>query len=766
MNHRVRFALLLLFAAILLFPLAGGAQKVALVLSGGGSKGAAHIGVIRALEENQIPIDYVTGTSIGAIIAALYASGYTPDEMEELLASPEFNNWANGVTEKKYTMLYRKEIPNASWISFDFSPGKKIKRMLPTNLVSTHVIDFELMRFFSAASAACDYNFDSLMVPFRCVVANIDSSRQMILRKGDLSSAVRGSMSIPFLFSAMEMNGDLVFDGGMYNNFPGDVAKNEFHPDIIIGSRVAERFEKPDPDDILSQFLSIMMNRQSDTLTGPHVAMVIPSIPKVDLLDFTHSEQLADSGYKACSLRIPQIAGMIQRKVTPEEMAAKRSAFKAREKPLIFDSVIVKGLEHNQAIHIRNYLTLGRRLLSDQQLKDRYFLLLDEGFIRRIYPVAMFDKATGKYDLILTIQKSDNYSLQFGGNVSIGTHTEGFLELKAKYLWKTPIQFMANGYFGRFYNALRAGGRVDFTAWPSFYIDLHYAYNRFDYFKNTTYFFDDITPSYLIQSENYGEINGGFPTGPTGKITMGFLYSSVHSRYYQSNTFTRYDTADQTRFNFFSPSVSFELNTLDHKIYPSEGAFLKIQFLYLNGFEYTRLGSGSADKTEHRYFHDWLQLKIMYENYFESFGPVRLGLYAEAAVSGQELFENRTASLLNTPGFMPTPEMHTLFIPSFRAYSYAGLGFKTIVRIYKKLEFRAEAYLFQPYQEILSKAETGEPYFGPLFSDRSYTVSAMFVYKSFLGPLSLGASYYNTLPQHFTIQLNFGYLLFNPRSIR
>ena len=90
------------------------AQKVALVLSGGGSRGAAHIGVIRALEENHIPIDYIAGTSIGAVIGSLYAIGYSPDEMETLLDSDEFKRWAAGNMDEKYVYYYRKEDPNAS----------------------------------------------------------------------------------------------------------------------------------------------------------------------------------------------------------------------------------------------------------------------------------------------------------------------------------------------------------------------------------------------------------------------------------------------------------------------------------------------------------------------------------------------------------------------------------------------------------------------------------------------------------------------------
>src|SRR5674476_368293 len=97
------------------------AQKVGLVLSGGGAKGVAHIGVIRALEDNGIPIDYITGTSMGAIIGGLYAAGYSPDQMEEIITSKDFGNWVSGQMDPEYTYFFKKEDPNPSWINLRFN---------------------------------------------------------------------------------------------------------------------------------------------------------------------------------------------------------------------------------------------------------------------------------------------------------------------------------------------------------------------------------------------------------------------------------------------------------------------------------------------------------------------------------------------------------------------------------------------------------------------------------------------------------------------
>ena len=128
------------------------AQKVAVVLSGGGSRGTAHIGVLKALEENNIPIDYVTGTSIGALVGALYASGYSPDEMERIFTSTDFQRWSSGIMNQDITYFYKKDEPDAGWVNLNLDFSKNISGILPTNFVSPIEMNFMLMQLFSGAS--------------------------------------------------------------------------------------------------------------------------------------------------------------------------------------------------------------------------------------------------------------------------------------------------------------------------------------------------------------------------------------------------------------------------------------------------------------------------------------------------------------------------------------------------------------------------------------------------------------------------------------
>jgi NTE family protein len=238
----------------ILLSLSLSAQKVALVLSGGGAKGLAHIGVIRALEENNIPIDYVCGTSMGAIVAGLYAAGYSPDQMEELFKSEQFKFWSTGKIQEEYRYYFNKLEETPAWLRFDLEKkNDKLKLLLPTHIIPEEQIDFAFMEMFSTTNALCNYDFNQLFVPFFCVATDVYDNKEVQLSSGDLGEAIRASMTFPFYFKPIEIDGALVFDGGLVNNFPAKNAIDTFHPDIIIGNKVANNAGKPDEDDIMIQ---------------------------------------------------------------------------------------------------------------------------------------------------------------------------------------------------------------------------------------------------------------------------------------------------------------------------------------------------------------------------------------------------------------------------------------------------------------------------------------------------------------------------------
>jgi NTE family protein len=265
------------------------AQKVGLVLSGGGAKGLTHIGIIRALEENHIPIDYIAGTSMGAIVGSLYAMGYSPDDMERLLKSDSFKRWYTGNIEEKYIYYFKKNPPTPEFLNIRVSlknPLHKVKtQFLPSSVVDPLQMNLAFLELFGQATAACNNDFNQLFVPFRCVASDVYNKRPMIFEKGDLGDAVRASMSFPAMFKPIEIDSTLVYDGGIYNNFPVNVMVNDFHPDVIIGSVVSSNPGKPQEGDIMGQLENMIMQKRSFQLIDQYRSYIPAEFKKFYDLD-------------------------------------------------------------------------------------------------------------------------------------------------------------------------------------------------------------------------------------------------------------------------------------------------------------------------------------------------------------------------------------------------------------------------------------------------------------------------------------------------
>ena len=155
-------------------------QSVGLVLSGGGAKGIAHIGVIQALEENDIPIDYVTGTSMGAIVGSLYAMGFTPADMMELITSREFGYWSTGTIDPSLSYYFSAPTPSPAMFTFNIGRSDSTAAV-PASFISPLPMNFEFMRLFSPYTAACGGDFDRLMVPFLCVSSDMNAREPVVM---------------------------------------------------------------------------------------------------------------------------------------------------------------------------------------------------------------------------------------------------------------------------------------------------------------------------------------------------------------------------------------------------------------------------------------------------------------------------------------------------------------------------------------------------------------------------------------------------------
>lgn len=273
-----RYVVLILLVVLAIAPCKGqneggttmdaGRPKIGLALSGGGAKGAAHIGVLKYIEEIGIPIDYVAGTSIGAIVGGLYSLGYTSDELAEFIANMDWSYYMSNSVVRSFQSSSGREQQSQHLVSVPFGVTSNIGQTydILSTLPSGVINGASLVNLFTSLSIGYNdsVDFGRLPIPFACVATDIVSGDSVVLRKGNLAKAIRASMAIPGIFSPVHWDSRLLVDGGMTNNFPVDVCR-EMGADIVIGVDLADRMASS-PEELkslpqqVSQYLNLLVS--------------------------------------------------------------------------------------------------------------------------------------------------------------------------------------------------------------------------------------------------------------------------------------------------------------------------------------------------------------------------------------------------------------------------------------------------------------------------------------------------------------------------
>jgi NTE family protein len=741
------------------------AQSVGLVLSGGGAKGIAHISVIKALEKNGIPIDFVAGTSMGAIVGGLYASGYTPDEMIEILKSANFRYWSTGQIPRKYYYYYKERYQKPSMINLRFFRQDSITRYrTPVSLVPPHSMDLGLLELFSAAGGKAGNNFDSLFIPFRCVAADIYEGKAVTFKKGELPSAIRASMTYPFYFQPIEIDGVLYFDGGIYNNFPFDVMIEDFNPDIIIGIKVSGEKQKPDEDNLLLQIENMVLGHTDYNLPPEKGILIEIDLGDVSVMEFQKYGEILEKSDLIIAEYIDIIKSRIPRRIEFEEIKKRREEYKTELPELKFNSVIVKGVKEKQIDYVINSIKHTQNIFGVEQLRSQYYKLVTDDKIERIYPRALYNQSSGYFDLLLDIRSTSIMETYIGGYISSSSINQGFAGFDYKYLDRQSYNFEGNVYFGRLYSSVLIRGRAEYPGKVPFFLDISGSLSRLDFFSSSNdLFFEDVRPSYLIQNERSFKLSAGFPVSVNRFFRIGYSNGNSTDDYYQVKEFKKSDTVDVTKLSMNVFLFSTERNTANYFQYATKGVRYAFRAAYITANEGFKPGSTSLILNSIEKKHDWFEASVKYEQYFAIAKKFSIGAHFEGVISNKGFLSNYTSTKLDAYAFNPTPHSKTIYIDTYRANSFAAIGIKPILRINDVFHWRTEIYLFSPYREILKYPDDNTAYYGDRFNEFYFMAGSSFIAHTRFGPVSIGLNYYEKDERRFYFNFNFGYILFNPR---
>ena len=528
---------LLVIFLVTILPAAAGADqvsvskrpKIGLVLSGGGARGLAHIGVIKVLEEMRIPIDYISGTSMGAIVGGLYASGLSPDELEKIVTSIEWNDAFRDVPPLQ-DLPFRRKWDYANFL-MKFELGfKDGKLTIPKGLLQGQNLSLILKSIIGQAEMVRD--FDRLNISFRAVAADIETGDSVVIGSGELSTAIRASMSIPGLFTPVERDGRLLVDGGIADNLPVNVVRQMGAEVLIvvdIGTPLRTRENLNSAMTITVQLITILIQRntreQLKTLTEKDV-LILPQLGEIGSGDFTRGYEAIPIGKKAAEKMKTALEHL---RVPPDVFTAYLE--RQRRKPAPPPVIEYVSIENHSGISdrvIASHLSVrpGDRLDSEDLRKD----------LTRVYGIDAFDRVDyhleekdGKKGLLIeTVEKSwrpsyfrfgvnleDDFSGSGNYNIAMSFTKPAINRLGAE--WRTEAQIGAiPRVFTEFYQPVDAS--------LSYFVAPHAEYKE----QNINLFSgSSITAQYRVKTM-LGGLDVGRQFGNWGEMRLGILRGQGH----------------------------------------------------------------------------------------------------------------------------------------------------------------------------------------------------------------------------------------------
>ena len=736
-------------------------QSVGLVLSGGGAKGIAHIGLIQALEDNDIPIDYITGTSMGAIVGGLYACGYTPAEMMELINSDYFGYLSSGKTDPEFTYYFTKGSPSPQMFAMSVGGRDSTARSKifnPQSLISPMPMSFGFMQIFSAYGAQCGGNFDRLFVPFRCVASDVAQKRKKVMGAGDLGESIRASMSFPLIFQATEIDGQVLYDGGIYDNFPVGVMQTEFAPSVIIGSDVSAPSDGP--ANSYFQQLDLLVSRAQSYDVPPETGIKVRiDVSNFGLLDWDRADAIYRAGYSRGIEMMDSIKARIPTRADSTARRLRRAVFKSGTPALRFDSVNVEGATKRQNEYIK-YLfhpAKGTDTIGIDRARLAFYRALSSGKMSYLRPRAHVNNdSAGLFTLDLKALVKSNFSV--GAGAYITSSNNSYLYLRGGYssLSFSSVSTDIEAWIGQSYMAGALTGRLDIaSALPSALV-LNAVASRRKYYEDEELFFRDNEPAFVTAHEYFAKLAWAMAAGRRGCVDIGLGGGKLRNTFYSPGHEGGYrEGRHHVDFALGQAYAAYRSSTLDNINYPLSGSSLNASFAAVLGK--ATCGQAGADGRGTDKHMAWLQLDAHWRNYISLGRHWVLGTEARALLSNRPLPGSYEASVSSAPAYSPTPASTNTFNPAFRANSFLAA---TVVPVYKfnsSLSARFSASVFAPLRGI-REGDGGTARFGRCFDSTEFFGELNLVYALPFGNIA-GYCNYSSSPGKFHGGISFGIYL-------
>ena len=555
--------------------------KVGLVLSGGGAKGFAHIGVLKVLEEVGMPIDYIGGTSMGSIIGALYAIGYSADSIEKLTTQQDWLDLFTDRFPRKYLSFEQKQNDGKFFIPFPINKGKF---QLPSGVMPGQNLSMLLTRLMWKAQGEQD--FSKFPIPFLCVASDIEHGSQVVFTEGNLPEAIRASMSIPTAFVPVYFKDQVLVDGGIVNNFPVDEVKS-MGADILIGVEVGmepyEYNKNSSINKIVEQTLTVLSYKKSIEKRPKCNIYMSPDLSEYNISSFDEIDSLIKCGEIAARLQYKALKHLADSLKGIDSSYVHKSMLNAP------DSFLISGINFNGIKSTTRSFILSKLNL---QVPSKITLSDIEEAVKRTYGSLLFQRIT--YQIIKNVNSENILEL------NVFESSQNLFSVGINY----NSEFNASLYLNSvFYNVFRKGTKlsVDFLLGENPKIDATYlvytgwnmnmekisivnwrwdlglrAYaNRYRLYgysgdnKTSSYLYNDITQQLFTQTVLFNSYAVGI--------------GLQHDFTFQKDDINLFTESNHT-YNYGSVFTNIKFDTYNRVYFPTSGTYLDVNIRY---FPYT-----------------------------------------------------------------------------------------------------------------------------------------------------------------------------------
>ncbi len=556
--YSILFTLVLSFSKVYGQQVTGSRPRIGLALSGGGAKGMAHIGVLRVLEKHNIPIDYITGTSMGSIVGGLYAIGYSADKIETIARNIDWAGVFEGKISRRVISVEEKDEADKYLLEFPLENGKVI---LPRGMISGQKLELLLAKLTWSVHGQND--FSKFAIPFKCIATDIETGEAYVIDKGYLPDALRASMAIPSVFTPVEINNKLLVDGGLVRNLPASDLK-KMGADIIIGVDVgAPLYKKNELTSMLSimdqasSFRNVILSKDEKKICN---ILISPDIKGYGAASFDAIDSLINNGLKAALEHETEIKQLKEKiKFYGETTVDKKSPSSLHS--IFINDVRIEGI---QKVSIK--LISGRLNIKDSSWVD---LKSIEKGVDRVFGTNFFNKVN--YRLI---QKENHNTLI----IRVYEKPFSLIKIGANYNNYLNASLLLNGTFR---NILGDGSKLTLSGKLSIAPEAKLEYSiftklkpsigfrtQFDYFNHVEkiYFHEDSVNLNLSRHDFSAKIAVISSLSNSVYLAVGseINYRNFDLKEFEQDQYSR-------NLSYFQLFGELYIDTYDRTIYPNRG---------------------------------------------------------------------------------------------------------------------------------------------------------------------------------------------------